>query len=95
MLVEPDVRDDWGSQADVRYTRMRYEIEIARGAGDEHRLRDDERPEDGTGKAAESAEHEITKLATLLAALGLVLGAVDAPTARAHRGCWCRSPRRP
>lgn len=37
MLVEPDVRDDWGSQADVRYTRMRYEIEIARGAGDDQR----------------------------------------------------------
>lgn len=30
MLVEPQVRDDWGAQADVKYTRMRYEIEIAR-----------------------------------------------------------------
>ncbi len=30
MLVEPQVRDDWGAQGDVKYTRMRYEVELLR-----------------------------------------------------------------
>jgi len=33
MLVEPSVQDDWGTHAEVRYTRMRYEVEIVREEG--------------------------------------------------------------
>lgn len=32
MLVEPRVEDSWGARADVRYTRMRYEVAIEQRA---------------------------------------------------------------
>ena len=32
MLVEPGVEDSWGARGDVKYTRMRYELEIERRA---------------------------------------------------------------
>lgn len=37
MLVEPQIQDSWGAQADLRYTRLRYELAIARRA-DTHGL---------------------------------------------------------
>jgi len=30
MLVEPQVQDSWGAKADLKYTRLRYELEISR-----------------------------------------------------------------
>ncbi|RLT43228.1 MAG: DUF2813 domain-containing protein [Chloroflexi bacterium] len=30
MLVEREIQDSWGAQAELRYTRMRYELEISR-----------------------------------------------------------------
>ncbi len=32
LLVEPDIQDSWGSEAKLRYTRMRYELTIVRQA---------------------------------------------------------------
>jgi predicted ATPase len=37
MFVEDKVQDSWGAQADLKYTRLRYELEIARRT-DEHDL---------------------------------------------------------
>lgn len=39
MLVDPRIEDDWGTAADVRYTRMRYELEIGRRVDDGGRVR--------------------------------------------------------
>jgi len=35
MLVEPTVQDSWGAQATIRFTRLRYELEIHRRADEQ------------------------------------------------------------
>ncbi|MGC9397982.1 MAG: AAA family ATPase [Anaerolineae bacterium] len=35
LFVDRHVRDEWGSEAELKYTRMRYELEIARGADEQ------------------------------------------------------------
>ena len=35
MLVEPTVQDSWGAQATIRFTRLRYELEVYRRADEQ------------------------------------------------------------
>ena len=55
LLVEPKIRDSWGSEASLRYTRLRYELSVVRQSDDngldrlyvEHEALNFEEPENG------------------------------------------------
>ena len=35
LLVNPDVKDNWGGEATLKYTRLRYELRIRRGKNEQ------------------------------------------------------------